>query len=202
MFITFEGIEGSGKSTQIKKIKDYLDSVNKPAIITREPGGTSTGKILRELILDPKKSFSHAYTELLLFYADRLEHIEEIVKPALNKNHIVLCDRYKDSTYAYQHIGRGIPLDLIHTLNKLVNLEPHLTILLDCDPEIGLTRATKRAELDRFEQENINFHKKIREGFLTLAKQEPKRIKCIDTHNKTIQDIHHSIIETLKKDLT
>ena len=105
------------------------------------------------------------------------------------------------------YVGKGLVMKRFHARArgrgaKIIKPFSHLTILLDCDPEIGLTRATKRAELDRFEQENINFHKKIREGFLTLAKQEPKRIKCIDTHNKTIQDIHHSIIETLKKDLT
>mgnify|MGYP001295338388 CR=1 FL=1 len=189
MFITFEGIEGSGKSTQQDKIANYLKINHIPFIQTKEPGGTPIGQKIREMILDKETKLHHYHSELLLFFADRCEHIEQVVQPALNAKKIVLCDRYKDSTFAYQHCGRQIPLTIINQFNQLVSLTPTLTLLYDCPVEIGLKRAKARAHLDRFEIESLEFHERIRQGYLDLAKKEPNRIKCIHVDEKSIDDI-------------
>lgn len=179
MFITFEGIEGGGKSTQIQKISDALIQEGYNIIQTKEPGGTAIGQELRRMILDPNQRFHSPYTEVMLFFADRLEHVETVIKPALASGKIVLCDRYIDSTIAYQIGGRGMPKPLIDTLTQLVDLKPNLTLLFDLSPEEGLQRAKKRAALDRFEQESIDFHSRIRHAYLDQAKKEPDRIKVI-----------------------
>lgn len=180
MFITFEGIEGSGKSTQQEIIAHWLREAGHQVCVTKEPGGTDFGMNIRKLILDPATNFESKYTELLLFYADRLEHIACVVKPALAAGKIVLCDRYIDSTVAYQHGGRRLEMKTIESLNSLVNFSPELTILCDIEAEKGLQRAKNRAELDRFEQETIEFHHRIRDTYLTLASQYPKRIKYVN----------------------
>jgi dTMP kinase len=180
MFITFEGIEGSGKSTQQEKVATWLRDEGHQVCVTKEPGGTEFGMHIRKLILDPATTFESKYTELLLFYADRLEHVEGVVKPALLAGEIVLCDRYIDSTVAYQHGGRQLDIKTIESLNSLVNFSPELTILCDIEAQKGLARAKNRAELDRFEQEDIDFHHRIRAEYLTLASQYPDRIKCVN----------------------
>lgn len=192
-FITFEGIEGSGKSTQISKLFDRLNWHGCRVIKTREPGGTDFGQTIRQWILDPKTQFKSIYTELLLFYADRLEHVEECIRPALDSGDIVLCDRYIDSTYAYQIGGRKMPEALIHQLNHTVNLMPDATILFDIAPEEGLKRAKTRAALDRFEQENIDFHTGVRNAYLSLAAQYPNRIKVIKVASHSVDNIHDTI---------
>jgi dTMP kinase len=197
MFITFEGIEGSGKSTQLEKIANYLTEKGMNIIQTKEPGGTDIGKKIRHLILDKSTKLHHYHSELLLFFADRCEHIEQVIKPALAQNKIILCDRYKDSTYAYQHYGRGLPLDMVHAFENIVDLEPNLTLLYDCDVTIGLKRAKARANLDRFEVESLDFHEKIRQGYLTLAKNNPDRIKCITVDEKSIETLFKETITLL-----
>jgi len=194
MFITFEGIEGSGKTTQISRLKAWFESQDKSVITTKEPGGTALGQTIRQLILDPDTAFTNPHTELLLFYADRLEHITSIIQPALDQGKIVLCDRYIDSTWAYQSGGRQISETIIESLNTMVPLMPDKTILLDISPEEGLKRAKKRAALDRFEQEELSFHHRIRETYLRLAKQCPDRIHLIPVRNKTLEAISQKVI--------
>ena len=201
MFITFEGLEGTGKTTQINKLADYLSAKKHDVIITKEPGGTEFGQIIRQIILDPKTTFKHHYTELLLFFADRAEHVEHIIKPALAAKKIVLCDRYIDSTYAYQCEARGIPIDIIKRLDQMINLTPDITYLFDCDPKIGLARASKRAALDRFEQEELSFHENVRKGFHKRAKAEQKRINIINIEEKNIEEIAKIIQENISKKL-
>ena len=198
MFITFEGIEGCGKSTQLNKCIDFLKKKKKPCISTKEPGATSIGSKIREILLNPNSQFKNSYTELLLFYADRYEHISQVIKPALEQNKIVCCDRFIDSTIAYQHYGRGLSIDTIHHLNNQIDCLPSLTFLFDCKPETGLKRAKKRASLDRFEKESILFHKKIREGFFELEKKFPTRIIILSTENRSIDTIHNDVISILK----
>ena len=182
-FITFEGIEGSGKTTQIHRLYAYLSDRGLSCIQSKEPGGTIIGSQLREMILSTTIPFAHPYSEVMLFYADRLEHCETLIKPALAEGKIVLCDRYLDSTYAYQVGGREMPLSLIETLNTLVQLLPDLTILLDLDVEEGIERVKKRSILDRFELEDLSFHYRVREGYLKMAQQYPDRIKMISVKN-------------------
>lgn len=202
MFITFEGLEGTGKTTQIKLLEEFLTSKNNDVIVTKEPGGTEFGQIIRQIILDPKTSFKHHYTELLLFFADRAEHVETVIKPALANNKIVLCDRYIDSTYAYQCEARRIPIDIIERLDQMINLTPDITYLFDCDPKIGLSRASKRAALDRFEQEELSFHENVRKGFHKRAALFTNRMNMINIENKTIQEISVTIQNHISQHLT
>ncbi|MCD6320608.1 MAG: dTMP kinase [Candidatus Desulfofervidaceae bacterium] len=179
VFITFEGIEGCGKTTQLKLLANWLVQQGKKIYITYEPGDTSLGEKLREILLSPILS-PCAQAELLLYIADRVEHVQKQIKPALKQGKIVLCDRYHDSTLAYQGYGRKIDISFIQTCFSCLNLPlPHLTFLLDCPVEIGLKRIKDR-NLDRIEQEEFAFHKRVREGFLKLAKADPRRIKIID----------------------
>ena len=193
IFITFEGIEGSGKSTQIKCVYDWLCVEGIDCIKTREPGGTAIGNHLRNLMLDPQSEFSHHHTEVFLFMADRLEHIEGVVKPALAAGKVVLCDRYLDSTIAYQAGGRQIDPKLIASLHQWIDLMPIRTILLDCKPEQGLQRAIQRARLDRFEKENIDFHQRIYDRYMLAAKENPERIKTVKAENRSIDSIFTDI---------
>lgn len=198
MFITFEGIEGSGKSTQLELCAKVLTQKNIPFILTKEPGGTELGKTIRKWLLDPKTSFKHKYSEVLLFIADRLEHVETIIKPALNENKIVLCDRYKDSTTAYQLAGRQLDKTLISYLNNLTDLNPDLTLFYDCPVEVGLERAKNRAKLDRFEDEDIAFHTRIFKQYHKLLECEPKRFVQINA-NQDISTVHEKTLEVLSQ---
>lgn len=179
MFITFEGIEGSGKTTQINLVEAYLIKQGREIIKTKEPGGTPLGMQIRQWLLNPEESFGSPYTELLLFYADRLEHISKVIEPALAAGKIVLCDRFVDSTIAYQQGARGMPKALISQLNALLPIMPKLTFLLDLSVEEGLKRAKNRAELDRFEHESVAFHQRVRQTYLDQAVLYPDRIKKI-----------------------
>ena len=192
MFISFEGIEGSGKSTLLENLKKYYLKKELEVIFTKEPGGTELGKDIRGILLNPESSFS-SEAELLLLMADRIEHVTTIINPNLKKNKIILCDRYIDSTIAYQGKGRNLSEDKIKELIDILNLPiPDLTILLDLPVEDGLLRANKRNELDRFEKEDINFHKSIRKSYLDLQKKDPKRIFLFDSsisENKLFENV-------------
>ncbi len=188
MFITFEGIEGSGKSTQIVLLANYLAAHAKAVTLTREPGGTDIGDQVRKILLDPANKALDPKAELLLYAAARAQHLEELIRPELEDGKVVLCDRFSDATIAYQGYGRGLDVEMIRVLDKIVTagLRPDLTVLLDIDAAAGLARARGRNSsrgLDaeaRFENEDLAFHRRVREGYLALAKQEPGRFRIVD----------------------
>jgi dTMP kinase len=182
MFITFEGIEGSGKTTQIELLWDYLKSTGYDVLKTREPGGTPLGESLRKVLL-LKDLNVLPLSELLVFMAIRAQHVEEVITPALSGGKVVLCDRFVDATYAYQGYGRGTDLGMIGTLNRLVTkgVTPNLTILIDCEVNVGLGRKLiENPQSDRFEKEEAPFHKAIRAGYRKLADEDPKRFFVVD----------------------
>ncbi len=189
MLVTFEGIEGSGKSTQAKLLYDRLKDLGVDCILTKEPGATYIGQKIREILLIPQKERITKDAELFLYLADRAQHIEHVIKPALKEKKIVIVDRFTDSTIAYQGYGRGISIEFLEMLNKKVtdNIEPDITFLLDLDPEEGLRRAKARNTLNtksslevRFEEEKIEFHKRVREGYLNILKRFPDRVVLLD----------------------
>jgi dTMP kinase len=202
MFITFEGIEGCGKSTQIRLLADFFKKNSRDFIVTKEPGGTEIGTKIRSILLDSVNAKINPLTELLLYEADRAQHVEEIIRPSLEAGKIVLCDRFFDATVVYQGYARGFDLDFIERLHQTIlkGLKPNLTLILDCPVEIGLKRAWKRIantsakeKEDRFEKEAVSFHEKIRHGYLRLAKIEPARFYVIDATQK-ISVIHDAIV--------
>jgi len=181
MFITFEGIEGSGKSSLIAQLKKYFKSSKLEAFFSKEPGGTDLGKEIRKILLNPKHSFDPT-SELLLLLADRAEHVQKIIRPNLQKNKLFFCDRYLDSTLAYQGSGRNLDKKIIREMFKALDFPiPDLTILLDVPVQIGLSRARKRNKLDRFEKEDLNFHENVRRSYLDLAKNDSARIVLFDS---------------------
>ena len=181
MFITFEGIEGSGKSSLIAQLKKYFKSSKLEAFFSKEPGGTDLGKEIRKILLNPKHSFDPT-SELLLLLADRAEHVQKIIRPNLQKNKLIFCDRYLDSTLAYQGSGRNLDKKIIREMFKALDFPiPDLTILLDVPVQIGLSRARKRNKLDRFEKEDLNFHENVRRSYLDLAKNDSARIVLFDS---------------------
>ncbi len=192
-FITFEGVEGCGKTTQIRLLAEALRQTGKTVILTREPGGCPISDKIRHILLDAENSSMTPAAELLLYAAARAQHIAEVIAPALSSGSIVLCDRFIDATVAYQGYGRALDLQQITLLNTMVasGYRPDLTILLDCPAETGLKRAIDRIEKnsaddattlreERFEKESIDFHKRVREGYLNLAQQESDRFVVID----------------------
>jgi dTMP kinase len=194
-FITIEGIEGAGKSTQLTFIENYLADRNQPLVVTREPGGTKLGEQIRELLLTPRSEGMAVDTELLLMFAARAEHIEQVIKPALKRNEWVLSDRFTDATFAYQGGGRGISQQRITEIANwtLKGLQPDLTLLFDLPVEVGQQRVLSRNQgVDRFEQEKIDFFQRIKECYLERAQQEPHRIKVIDA-NKSIKEIQNQL---------
>ena len=180
MFISFEGGEGAGKTTLIQKIYHHFTYLNKPVFLTRAPGGTAAGDLIRNLLLHEDKKGIFSRTELFLFLADRAQHVEEVILPALKEKKIVLCDRFNDSTIAYQGGARGFGLEWVQKLCLFAtqDLQPDCTFYLDIDPQKGLSRV-KRAK-DRIEKENLSFHQKIRSTYLAIAKMEPKRFHILD----------------------
>ncbi|MFA5114106.1 MAG: dTMP kinase [Candidatus Margulisiibacteriota bacterium] len=196
MFITFEGPEGCGKSTHSTRLKSYLEGKGRRVLLTREPGGTQVGKAIRALLLDPASILDDT-TEIYLFAADRSEHVSKIILPALAEGKTVISDRYVDSTVAYQIGGRRLPEDLVRYLNMVSSkgLMPALTILLDVSPEIGIKRATQNRQADRFEQEIIDFHARVRAQYLALAAADPDRIKVIKTDDKDIDQVQALVRE-------
>jgi dTMP kinase len=206
IFITFEGIEGCGKSTQLELLAKELENRGLKVLKTQEPGGTKIGAMIRKILLDPKNKAITPMTELMLYGASRSQHLKEVILPAIEAGKIVLCDRYSDSTVAYQCYGRGLNLEAIKRLDSLLTggLKPSLTILLDIDPEKGLLRAKKRIEKNnsmkenRIEQEGFSFHKRVREGYLKIAEEEPDRIRVIGA-DLPVEEIHKKIIEIVKE---
>lgn len=199
-FITLEGIEGAGKSTHIEFIKDFFIKHSFEVLHTREPGGTKLGEAIRNTLLstDFQNDISDD-AELLLMFAARAQHINEVIKPALEQGKVVLCDRFTDSSFAYQGGGRGIATEKIQRLKQWVHsdLNPDITLLFDLPVEIGLERAGKRGAADRFESEQLDFFKKVRNQYLQLAKQEPERFHLIDAE-KSIDDIQSNLQRLLQ----
>ncbi len=181
-FITVEGIEGAGKTTCMQVVTEVIEHQCIKAIHTREPGGTDLGEDLRNLLLGHKHTGMSDDAELLMMFAARAEHIAQKIKPALDDGKWVLCDRFTDATYAYQGYGRGIPLEKISGLENWVQdtLRPDLTLLMDLPVEVGMERAGKRSAPDRFESEAWDFFERIRQGYLSIAAEQPSRVKVID----------------------
>ncbi|MBI3017457.1 MAG: dTMP kinase [Deltaproteobacteria bacterium] len=203
LFITFEGIEGSGKTTQITLLKKALQKKGYSVLITREPGGTVIGDQIREVLLKRQNKKLVPLAELLLYEASRAQHVQEKIQPALKKRKIVISDRYSDATTVYQGVARALSTELTDKLNRIAteNLKPHLTLVLDCPVHMGLGRVLKRtssSHLDRIEQEKISFHRKVRQGYLRLAKKEPHRVKVIDASGPAKQ-IHSNILQQVLK---
>lgn len=201
LFITLEGLEGSGKTTQQRQVVRNLRDRGLDVILTREPGATRLGKKIRQLLLDPDWDEMTPRAEILLFAADRAQHVEEIVKPALKKGKIVISDRYFDSNLAYQGYGRGLDIEMVRKINlwAVDYLKPDLTFFLDLPVEVGLARA--RAQTadklgDRLEREELNFYQQIRAGYLELAK-ESERFRVIDA-NRTIEEVNSEILQEIE----
>lgn len=207
LFVTLEGIEGSGKSTQVHLLSGFLSAAGVAHILTREPGGTTLGDAIRRLLLQPRPGGMAPLTELLLYDAARVQHLSEIIEPALASGRTVLCDRYKDATVAYQGHGRGLPLEVIGALHALAPLsrQPDLTFILDIDPELALSRARVREErtgegLTRFEDEPLEFHHRVREGYRAIAAAEPGRVLLVDAAGER-SEVHARLRDLLARRL-
>ena len=181
LFITFEGPEGAGKSTQLARLVTRLERAGIAPTVTREPGGTPLGTRVREVLLDPEIEM-HALPEFLLYSASRAQLVQDVLRPALGRGEVVVCDRYFDSSLAYQGAGRGLPLELLRDVTREATggLIPDLTLLLDLDPEVGLKRAAARGQPDRLERADLAFHQRVRAGFLELAQAEAQRFAVLD----------------------
>ena len=202
-FVSFEGIEGCGKTTQIALLSEVLSQRHIPHSVTREPGGTAVGEGIRKILLHSETIHLTAAAELLLFYASRSQNILEKIEPSLEKGEVVICDRFYHASMAYQGYGRGIPIDFIEKLTDLVcgDRRPEITVLLDIEPEVGLSRARARnsghaEDEGRFEMEDIAFYTRIREGYLDLAAREKDRIRVIPA-NRSIEEIHRDVLKVL-----
>jgi len=210
MFITFEGIEGTGKTTQITRVKEYFEAQGREVFLTLEPGGSRVGRELRKMLLHVDNKDLTPITELFLYLADRAQHIAQVIRPELEAGKVVLCDRFADSTVVYQGYGRGLDTKVLQQLNEVAvdGLWPDLTIVLDIDPEIGLKRATlrnleegKAKEEGRFEAEHISFHNRIREGYLTWAALNRDRIKVANA-GATPDEVFDRIKSIIENHLT
>ena len=201
-FITLEGGEGAGKSTQIQVIKDYLMTRGNDVVVTREPGGTSEGQEIRNLLVSGDKDKWSPLSETLLILADRAAHLERVIRPALAEGKYVVCDRFFDSTKAYQGVAGGLGLDVIHNLQQPVlgKTLPDVTLLLDIDPEKGLRRAQERGGELRFESKTLAYHRTLRNAFLDFAAQEPERIFVIDA-DRDVQAVSADILAVLDERL-
>ena len=204
IFITFEGIEGCGKSTQSKLFCEHLRSLGFSVLHTREPGGNEVSEKIRTLLLDPANNIT-PIAELLLYEASRAQLIKEVIEPALKKGFVVVCDRFSDATLAYQGYARGLGVELVKTLNKIATqgITPNLTIYLDIAVSTGIARARGLGKGghkagDRIERESLAFHKKVRNGYLSVAKTYPGRVKIIKVTN-TIEKTQKLVFETIKK---
>jgi dTMP kinase len=211
MFITLEGIEGSGKTTQIRRLVEFLENRGVDCVTTRQPGGTRIGENIRSILLDPANSALEPLAELLLYMADRAQHINELIRPALKHGKTVVCDRYFDATLVYQGFARGLSTELIGQLHQLLfdDLKPDVTLLLDLPPQVGLERAWRQlnngqrsGDESRFEAEAVAFHEKVRAGYLELARFEPERIRIIDaaqTPNQVFAAMRKIVSSFLKR---
>jgi dTMP kinase len=202
-FITFEGVEGCGKTTQLTRLKSYLEKLGNQVVTTREPGGCQISNSIRALVLDPASTNMTPHTELLLYAASRAQHVSEVIRPALDAGKIVLCDRFFDATRVYQGAGRGVDVSLIDTVNLIScnNLEPDLTLLLDFPVEQGLQRARERNQSEaldnegRFELESLAFHQKVRNEYLTLSR-ELDRFRIVDALG-TIAEVEKRVVKEI-----
>ena len=204
MFITFEGPEGSGKSTQIRHLGDWFAAAGRTCVVTKEPGGTPISDRIRAILLDSAAAGMDATTELLLYAASRRQHVVEVIRPALDRGLPVFCDRYTDATVAYQGYGRLLDLDRLQTLNQWATdgLRPDLTLLFDIDEAAGLARAHARnsamaVDEGRFEAEDLRFHRRVREGYLAMAIAEPRRFATIDAHG-SIDEVFARTLDALR----
>jgi dTMP kinase len=205
VFITFEGPEGSGKSTQIQRLGAFLSERGHECVVTKEPGGTPISDRIRAIVLDTASAGMDAWTEVLLYSASRRQHVVERIRPALARNAVVLCDRYTDATLAYQGYGRLIDAGRLETLNTWATegVKPDVTLLYDIEETVGLARAHQRnagMEVDegRFEAEDLRFHRRVREGYLALAVAAPRRFVTIDGHG-TIEEVFERTIAALQE---
>ena len=208
LFITFEGTEGCGKSTQAKLLEKYLKGLGKKVVSSLEPGGTKIGRQVRNILLSSQEPLSRN-AELFLFAADRAQNVEEVIKPALETGAVVICDRFIDSTVAYQIGGRKLPEELVRYLNAVssAGLIPDITFLLDLSPVVGLPRAIaassaeggKIRKVDRFEKEKIIFHEEVRKAYLKIAVDNPDRVKVINTEKVDINSVHEEIKRQVKE---
>jgi dTMP kinase len=182
LFISFEGVEGAGKTTNIEYIAEKIEASGQEILLTREPGGTDLGEAIRELLISKEFPEMHSTTELLLMFAARAEHLHRKIIPALEQGKWVLCDRFTDATYAYQGAGRDIDQQNIQTLENLVQgtLRPDYTFLFDIDADIGLARAKNRGETDRFEQQHLDFFNRVRSAYLKMAEENPQRYRIVN----------------------
>jgi dTMP kinase len=209
-FITFEGGDGCGKTTQIRAAENYLRERDRACVATREPGGTKLGQSIRKVLLEVGDEAIAPPTELFLYLADRAQHVEQVILPAIRAGSIVLCDRFTDSTLAYQGYGRRFEVDRLRRLNDVATsgVHPDLTILLDCPAAVGLLRTARRLEQtpatgpaeDRFEREEIAFHDRVRSGFLELAHAEPDRFRIVDAA-RGIEEVSRAVREIIDREL-
>lgn len=207
IFITLEGIEGTGKSTQAARLAKRLRGEGFDCVLTREPGATAIGRQIRQIVLTPKNQRLCAESELGLYFSDRAQHLREVVWPALEAGRIVVCDRFTDSTLAYQGYGRGLSLRLIRSLDRIMTggFRPHVTLLLDFPAEEGLRRARRRnkesvshSREGRFEEEELAFHNRVRKGYVEMARREPERYVTLSALG-TSAEVHEALWTALKK---
>ena len=204
IFITFEGVEGCGKSTQARLLFKHLKKADYDCVITREPGGTKIGEMIRRILLNPKNASLNDTTELFLFEANRAQVVGEIIKPALKGGKIVICDRFFDATMAYQGYANRFDRGMIRQMNEFATggLRPHLTIILDISTREGLRRATRLRGKDRMEEKSISFHKRVRAGYIDISRKEPRRVKLIQTKSKvemTQQLIKREVLRVIER---
>lgn len=216
LFLTMEGPDGCGKTTQARLLVDFLRKNGLKVLHTREPGGTSFAENLRKILLDPNHKII-PLSELMIYEASRAQHTEEVIRPALKRGEIIICERYTDATYAYQGYGRKLEMATIEVLNRIAThgLQPYLTILLDISAKEGLKRARenfknhhplikeerggeREGEGDRFEQESLSFHTRVKKGYLALAKEEPERIKIVSAEG-TIEEVQKRVREVVRR---
>jgi dTMP kinase len=197
-FISIEGGEGAGKSTSIEYIKQKLEACGIECVVTREPGGTPMAEDIRQLLLQHRDETVDPYTELLLMFASRRQHVENVIRPALAAGKWVVCDRFTDASFAYQGFGRGLDKDFITSLKHWVHsdLNPTMTLLFDLDIAIGMERAGKRSDFDRIETEEMSFFERVRQGYLTQAKAEPQRYRIVDA-SQSIANVESQVDDFL-----
>ncbi len=194
VFISFEGVDGAGKSTQLKLLLEYLTEKGVDFIFTREPGGTPIAERIREVLLDPIHGEMSVITEALLFAAGRADHVNNVIRPALQAGKVVICDRYVDSSLVYQGFAGGLPVEFVAQINQMAtgDLKPHRTVVLDLSPSAAAARRAGTDEDDRLEQKETWFHEQVRQGYLELAQAEPRRIKLVDASG-TIEQVQTQI---------
>lgn len=202
LFITFEGGEGAGKSTQIRRLEAFFREQGREVVLTREPGGTTSGEDIRNLLVNGEPGKWSSTAEALLNYAARAEHLNDVIRPALANDKVVLCDRFMDSTRAYQGVAGDCPMALIDALesNVVGATRPHLTFIFDLEPRVGLARAKQRGDgvEDRYERKGLVFHEKLRQGFLNIAKAEPSRCKILDA-SLSVDEVWSALMIVLKE---